>query len=51
MDMTQDEDTDEATEIDTDNARGGVTGHHVRYVLAFGIVGLIVALIIVALVT
>ncbi|MBI2719040.1 MAG: hypothetical protein HYX36_09815 [Rhizobiales bacterium] len=48
--MMQDEETDEATVIDTDNTRSGVTGHHVRYVLAFGIAGLIVALAIVALV-
>ncbi len=29
----------------TTKARGGVTGHHVRYVLAFGLAGIIIAFI------
>ena len=29
-------------------ARAGVTGHHVRYVLAFGITGIIVAFLLLA---
>jgi hypothetical protein len=29
--------------ISEDDARGGVTGHHVRFVLAFGLAGIIVA--------
>jgi Hypoxia induced protein conserved region len=29
--------------ISEDDARGGVTGHHVRYVLAFGLAGIIIA--------
>jgi hypothetical protein len=29
--------------ISTDDARAGVTGHHVRYVLGFGLAGVIVA--------
>lgn len=29
--------------ISVDDVRGGVTGHHVRYVLAFGLAGVIVA--------
>jgi Hypoxia induced protein conserved region len=33
--------------ISEDDARGGVTGHHVRYVLAFGLAGIIVALSII----
>lgn len=35
--------------ISTTKARGGVTGHHVRYVLAFGLVGIIIAFIVTAL--
>jgi len=31
------------TELPTDKARAGVTGHNVRYVLAFGLAGVIVA--------
>ncbi len=31
------------TELSTDKARAGVTGHHVRYVLAFGLAGAIIA--------
>jgi hypothetical protein len=30
-------------------ARGGVTGHHVRYVLGFGLAGIIAAFIIMGL--
>jgi hypothetical protein len=33
----------------TIRARGGVTGHNVRYVLAFGLAGTIIAFIVVAL--
>jgi hypothetical protein len=29
--------------VDTTRARQGVTGHNVRYVLAFGIVGVVIA--------
>ena len=31
------------TELPTDEARAGVTGHNVRYALAFGLAGAIVA--------
>lgn len=31
------------TELPTNKARAGVTGHNVRYVLGFGLVGVIVA--------
>ena len=31
--------------ISEDDARGGVTGHHVRYVLTFGLAGIIIAFI------
>jgi len=31
------------TKLPTDRARAGVTGHNVRYVLAFGLAGIIVA--------
>jgi hypothetical protein len=33
----------------TNKARGGVTGHHVRYVLAFGLTGIVFGFILVAL--
>jgi hypothetical protein len=33
--------------LSTNKARGGVTGHHVRYVLGFGLAGIIVAFIII----
>jgi hypothetical protein len=33
----------------TIRARGGVTGHNVRYVLAFGLAGTIIAFIVIAL--
>lgn len=33
----------------TTKARGGVTGHHVRYVLAFGLAGIIIAFIAIGL--
>ena len=47
--MANSEDDDHETVVDTDNARSGVTGHHVRYVLAFGLAGIIVAITLVAL--
>jgi hypothetical protein len=40
---------DDETIVETDKARSGVTGHHVRYVLAFGIAGVVIALMVVAL--
>lgn len=36
--------------VPTPQARQGVTGHNVRYVLAFGIAGIVVAFIIVYLI-
>jgi len=33
----------------TVRARGGVTGHNVRYVLAFGLAGVIIAFIVIGL--
>jgi hypothetical protein len=33
----------EGTEITANRARQGVTGHNVQYVLAFGLIGVIVA--------
>jgi Flp pilus assembly protein TadB len=33
----------------TVKTRGGVTGHNVRYVLAFGLVGVIIAFIVIAI--
>ena len=42
---------DEKTEVkSTTSARAGVTGHNVRYVLYFGLGGVIVAFILVGLV-
>ena len=35
--------------ISEDDARGGVTGHHVRYVLALGLTGVIIAFTAVAI--
>lgn len=35
--------------IDADDAREGVTGHGVRYVLGFGLAGVVVAFIVVLL--
>ena len=35
--------------VSTNKARGGVTGHHVRYVLRFGLAGIIFAFIVMGL--
>ena len=35
--------------LPTNKARGGVTGHHVRYVLGFGLAGIIFAFIVMGL--
>ena len=35
--------------ISRNEARGGVTGHHVRYVLAFGLAGTIIAFVVIGL--
>jgi hypothetical protein len=35
--------------ISTDEARAGVTGHHVRYVLGFGLAGVVIAFVILGL--
>lgn len=42
-------DETEGIVISGDDARGGETGHHVRYVLAAGLVGIVVALAAVAI--
>ena len=34
--------------LSTNKARGGVTGHHVRYVLGFGLAGIIGAFVIIS---
>jgi len=34
-----------------DNTRQGVTGHHVRHVLAFGVAAVVLAFIVVAVMT
>ena len=38
-------DEDVPVNISKNRARGGVTGHHVRYVLAFGLAGIIIAFV------
>jgi hypothetical protein len=43
------EEDDTASVISGNEARAGVTGHHVRYVLAFGLAGSVIALIVVGL--
>jgi hypothetical protein len=35
--------------VSTNKVRGGVTGHHVRYVLGFGLAGIIFAFIVMGL--
>jgi NADH:ubiquinone oxidoreductase subunit H len=46
--MIEDED-DRRSVISGNEARAGVTGHHVRYVLAFGLAGAIAAYVILGL--
>jgi hypothetical protein len=41
--MSHPETEEPETELPTDKARAGVTGHNVRYVLAFGLAGVVVA--------
>ena len=48
--MSQPEIEDPEIQLSTDRARGGVTGHHVRYVLAFGLGGIIVAFAVLLLI-
>jgi hypothetical protein len=43
--MMSTNDEDVPVKVSKTKARGGVTGHNVRYVLAFGLVGVIVAFI------
>jgi hypothetical protein len=38
-------DEDLSVEVSKTKARGGVTGHNVRYVLAFGLLGVVVAFV------
>jgi len=40
---------DEAPVLSEVEARGGVTGHHVRHVLAFGLAGSVAASVMIAL--
>jgi hypothetical protein len=46
--MAQNED-DEPVVLSGNKARAGVTGHHVRYVLAFGLAGSIIAFVVITL--
>ena len=48
--MSQPEIEDPEIHLSADKARGGVTGHHVRYVLAFGLGGIIVAFAVLLLI-
>jgi len=41
--MSASHDNEHRTVVSTQQARQGVTGHNVRYVLGFGIVGIVVA--------
>jgi hypothetical protein len=45
--MSASHDDNHRTVISTQEAREGVTGHNVRYVLGFGLVGIIVAFAVV----
>lgn len=49
--MTHLEHDDDALVVGTDNVRQGVTGHNVRYVLAFGLVGIIVVFIALSMIS
>jgi hypothetical protein len=40
---------DDAPVLSEIEARGGVTGHHVRHVLAFGLAGSVIAFVLIAL--
>jgi hypothetical protein len=41
--MSVSHDSDNRTIVSTQEARAGVTGHNVRYVLGFGLVGIVIA--------
>ncbi len=43
-----DEELEKKTVIETDKARGGVTGHNVRYVLGVSLVIAIIVMIVIA---
>lgn len=47
--MPQLEDSEDKVVVGTGSARQGVTGHHVRYVLAFGLAGVIAVFIALSL--
>jgi hypothetical protein len=49
--MTHIENDEPELVVGTDSARQGVTGHNVRYVLAFGLAGIIAIFIILSLLT
>ena len=42
-------DDDVPVTLPGDKARGGVTGHHVRYVLVFGLAGSIIAFVLISI--
>jgi hypothetical protein len=43
--MGKNDDDDVPVNISKNRARGAVTGHHVRYVLAFGLAGITIAFV------
>jgi hypothetical protein len=45
--MSASHDDNQRTVVSTREAREGVTGHNVRYVLGFGLIGIIVAFAVV----
>jgi hypothetical protein len=49
--QTQNDQPSAPTMVPTDEARQGVTGHNVRYVLGFGIVGTVICFVLVGLLT
>ena len=40
-----------ATVLPTDQARQGVTGHNVRYVLGFGLAGAVIGVVVIGVLT
>lgn len=45
--MSASHDNNDRTVVSAQEAREGVTGHNVRYVLGFGLIGIIVAFVVV----
>jgi hypothetical protein len=45
--MSASQNDEHRTVVSTNQARQGVTGHHVRYVLGFGLIGIIITFAVV----